>query len=119
MERNGEDERSIYSLMGDGACALLLASPTSKSGKIHEAVGQIIGHKETEGCLEGVQELLREGNLDIEQIDALEIHESSALYAIHAIRVLGINEEKVNIHGGALAYNDPSGYYIYIYILYI
>jgi acetyl-CoA C-acetyltransferase len=44
-----------------------------------------------------------------EDVDLWEINEAFASVAIGSMRILGINEEKVNVNGGAIAFGHPIG----------
>ena len=44
-----------------------------------------------------------------QDVDLWEINESFASVAIGSMRILGIDEEKVNVNGGAIAYGHPIG----------
>ncbi|MCP5112558.1 MAG: acetyl-CoA C-acyltransferase, partial [bacterium] len=44
-----------------------------------------------------------------EDIDLFEINEAFAVQALYCIRELGLDEEKVNVNGGAIATGHPLG----------
>ena len=44
-----------------------------------------------------------------EDVDLWEINEAFASVAINSVRMLGIDEEKVNVNGGAIALGHPIG----------
>ena len=52
--------------------------------------------------------LFRSG-LTIDQIDAFELNEAFATQAIHCVKELGIDINKVNLNGGAIALGHPLG----------
>ena len=53
--------------------------------------------------------VLKRFGLKAEDIDVWEINEAFAVVVINAIRELGLNEENVNIKGGAIAIGHPLG----------
>ena len=53
--------------------------------------------------------LLDLAGMDKKEIDLFEINEAFASQALYSIRELGIDKEKVNIHGGAIALGHPLG----------
>ena len=53
--------------------------------------------------------LLKKEGLKIEDIDLFEINEAFAGQAIYCIKKLKIPENKINIHGGAIAIGHPLG----------
>ena len=52
---------------------------------------------------------LERAGLGIEDIDLFEINEAFASVAINSVRMLGIDESKVNVNGGAIALGHPIG----------
>ena len=47
--------------------------------------------------------------MKVEDIDLFEINEAFASVAINSMRMLGVDEEKVNVNGGAIALGHPIG----------
>ena len=47
--------------------------------------------------------------LTIDDIDLFEINEAFASVAINSLRMLGVEEDKVNVNGGAIAVGHPFG----------
>ncbi|PZS22187.1 MAG: acetyl-CoA C-acyltransferase, partial [Pseudonocardiales bacterium] len=54
------------------------------------------------------QALVKAG-MSADQVDLWEINEAFASVTINSIRVLGIDEDKVNVNGGAVALGHPIG----------
>jgi acetyl-CoA acetyltransferase len=46
--------------------------------------------------------------LQISQIDLIELNEAFASQSLYVIRTLGIDPERVNVNGGAIALGHPS-----------
>ena len=44
-----------------------------------------------------------------DDVDAFEINEAFSVVALANLKLLGLSEEKVNIHGGAVAIGHPLG----------
>jgi acetyl-CoA acyltransferase len=61
------------------------------------------------GPLLAIPKLLQLANMDLADIGLFEINEAFASQAVYCINELGIDMEKVNIHGGALALGHPLG----------
>ena len=55
------------------------------------------------------QKALEQAGLSAEDIDLWEINEAFASVTLNSIRMLGIDEEKVNVNGGAVALGHPIG----------
>ncbi len=56
-----------------------------------------------------IPKLLKLAGLHLEDIGVFEINEAFACQALYCIKELGIDAEKVNIHGGAIALGHPLG----------
>ncbi len=56
-----------------------------------------------------MQKLLKKLNWTQDDADLYEINEAFAVVTMAAIKELGLNAEKVNIHGGACALGHPIG----------
>jgi acetyl-CoA acetyltransferase family protein len=61
------------------------------------------------GPVPAIQKLLKKTGLRADQIDIFEINEAFAAQAVYVVRELGLNEEKVNPCGGAIALGHPLG----------
>ncbi len=61
------------------------------------------------GPLLAIPKLLRLAGMDLADIGLFEINEAFASQAVYCINELGIDMEKVNIHGGAIALGHPLG----------
>jgi acetyl-CoA C-acetyltransferase len=55
------------------------------------------------------QQALGKAGLTADQIDLWEINEAFASVTLNSIRMLGIDEDKVNVNGGAVALGHPIG----------
>jgi acetyl-CoA C-acetyltransferase len=103
--------------VNDGAGALVIASEewAEKHGK--KPLAKIVAQaavaddfpylartpaKATEAALE-------KAGLTVDDIDLFEINEAFASVAINSMRMLGIDEDKVNVNGGAIALGHPIG----------
>jgi len=62
-----------------------------------------------EGPVPATQKVLKNAGMKISDIDYFEINEAFSIVTLNAMRELGINPDKVNIHGGALAIGHPLG----------
>jgi acetyl-CoA C-acetyltransferase len=52
---------------------------------------------------------LEKAGLDVDQIDLFEINEAFASVALNSMRMLDVDESKVNVNGGAIALGHPIG----------
>ena len=105
------------SQLSDGAAALVLMSEKIATTKGLEPVGIYRGIS-VSGCdpdemgigpVFAVPELLRKYSLSIEDIDMWELNEAFASQCLYCRDRLGIDPEKYNINGGAIAVGHPYG----------
>jgi acetyl-CoA acyltransferase len=61
------------------------------------------------GPIPAVRKLLQKMGLTIKDIDIFELNEAFASQAVYVSRTLEIPEEKLNVHGGAIALGHPLG----------
>jgi acetyl-CoA C-acetyltransferase len=103
--------------VNDGAAALVIMSEERavREGRTPEAV--ILGHAavaveakdfpQTPGLV--INELLKKTGKSLEEIDLFEINEAFAAVALASARIAGLDLEKVNVNGGAVALGHPIG----------
>jgi acetyl-CoA C-acetyltransferase len=56
-----------------------------------------------------MQKLMTKTGWDVKDVDLFEINEAFAVVTMAAMRELGLDHNKVNIHGGATALGHPIG----------
>ena len=56
-----------------------------------------------------IDHALQKASLKAADLDLVEINEAFAAVALNATRTLGLNEERVNVNGGAVALGHPIG----------
>ena len=61
------------------------------------------------GPIEAIPKALKQANLKLDDIDLIELNEAFASQSLAVIRTLGLNAEKVNVNGGAIALGHPLG----------
>jgi acetyl-CoA acetyltransferase len=61
------------------------------------------------GPVPAVRKLLGRAGIDVGQIDLVELNEAFASQSLAVIRELGLDPEKVNVNGGAIAIGHPLG----------
>ncbi|MFL5810184.1 MAG: acetyl-CoA C-acyltransferase [Flavisolibacter sp.] len=61
------------------------------------------------GPVAAIPKMLKQTNLNLGNIDLIELNEAFASQAIAVIREAGLDPEKVNINGGAIALGHPLG----------
>ncbi|QSO54284.1 acetyl-CoA C-acetyltransferase [Alicyclobacillus curvatus] len=61
------------------------------------------------GPVAAVPKALKLAGISLEDVDLIELNEAFASQSLHVIRTLGMDEEKVNVNGGAIALGHPLG----------
>ncbi len=103
--------------VNDGGGALVVASEewAKRNGK--EALATIIAQAQIADDFaylartpaKAAKVALEKAGLDAQDIDLWEINEAFASVTLNSIRMLGIDEDKVNVNGGAVALGHPIG----------
>ena len=101
--------------MSDGAGAVVLMDRETAEKKGLEPLAVFRGFAVT-GCdpsimgigpVEAIRKVLRKTGLTLEEMDLIELNEAFATQSIACIRELGLDMDKVNVNGGALALGHP------------
>jgi acetyl-CoA C-acetyltransferase len=61
------------------------------------------------GPVPSTQQALQRAGLKLEQMDLIEVNEAFAAQYLAVEKVLGLDREKVNVNGGAIALGHPLG----------
>jgi acetyl-CoA acyltransferase len=61
------------------------------------------------GPIEAIPKALKQAGLSLADIDLIELNEAFAAQSLAVIRALGLDPEKVNVNGGAIALGHPLG----------
>jgi acetyl-CoA acyltransferase len=61
------------------------------------------------GPVEAIPKALKQANLSLNDIDLIELNEAFASQSLAVVRALGLNDEIVNVNGGAIALGHPLG----------
>ena len=103
--------------INDGAAALLLTTLEQTKKKSIKPLVKIVSWASVGvdpslmglGPIEAVREAAKKAKWSLEEIDLFEINEAFAAQSIAVIRELGIDQNKVNVNGGAIALGHPIG----------
>lgn len=117
FKEDGTVTAANSSSISDGASALVLASESAIQDKGLTPVAKIVGHATnslhpsefTLAPIGAIEKLLEKTGWDKDEVDLFEINEAFAMVTMLATRELGLDPEKVNIHGGACAQGHPVG----------
>jgi acetyl-CoA acyltransferase len=117
MPKFGTVTAGNSSPLNDGAAAMLVMSEEkAKSLRLKPQVRVVAtAIAGVEPCVMGTgpvpatQKALARAGLKLKDIDLIELNEAFAAQSLACIRMLGMDEEKVNVRGGAIAIGHPLG----------
>ncbi len=117
FQADGTITAANASNLNDGAAALILASKEAVEKHNLKPIAKIIAYADTAlapewftiAPAEAIKKALRMANLTLNDIDFFEINEAYAAVVIANQKILGLNTNKVNIYGGAVAMGHPLG----------
>jgi 3-oxoadipyl-CoA thiolase len=103
--------------INDGAAALVVASEERAQALGAEPLGTFAGSAVAGvdprvmgiGPVPAVRKLLERTGVDVADIDLVELNEAFASQSLVVIRELGLDPERVNVNGGAIAIGHPLG----------
>jgi acetyl-CoA C-acetyltransferase len=117
LEFEGVHHAGNSSGVVDGAAAILITSPEYASAHGLKARARVVatanmGDDPTlmlNGPVPAAKKVLAKAGMTIDQIDIFEVNEAFAVVTEKFIRDLGIDREKINVNGGAIALGHPIG----------
>ena len=117
FDENGTVTAATSSPLTDGAAATLICEESYAKENNLNILGRIVSTA-VEGCdpdymglgpIGASKKALKRANLSADQIDIVELNEAFASQSLACIKDLGIDKNKVNLDGGALALGHPLG----------
>lgn len=114
---NGTVTAANASPLSDGAAALVLVSESALKAHNLKPIAKILGwgdaeqnpSKFTTAPALAIPKALKHAKVDQSAVDAFEINEAFSVVALANMKILGLTEDKVNLHGGAVALGHPLG----------
>jgi len=117
FKKDGTVTAGNASTLNDGASAVVVASEEAIKEKGLNLLARILGT--TTNAVEpsmvmyapkgAIEKLLANVGWKIEEVDLFEINEAFSSQLVVLIKELGLEREKVNVHGGAVALGHPIG----------
>jgi len=103
--------------INDGAAALVVASEEKAEQLGSQPLGRFVGSAVAGvdprvmgiGPVPAVRKLLERAGLGVDDLDLVELNEAFASQSLQVIRELGLDPERVNVNGGAIAIGHPLG----------
>jgi 3-oxoadipyl-CoA thiolase len=117
FRRDGTVTAGNSSGLNDGAAALVLASEERARELGAEPLGRFVASAVTGvdprvmgiGPIPAVRKLLARAGIDASDLDLVELNEAFASQSLAVVRELGLDEDRVNPNGGAIAIGHPLG----------
>ena len=117
FKENGTVTPGNSSGINDGGAALLLTTLDEAEKKSIKPLVKIVSWASVGvdpalmglGPIEAVREAIKKAKWNLDEIDLFEINEAFAAQSIAVIRELGIDPNRVNVNGGAIALGHPIG----------
>jgi 3-oxoadipyl-CoA thiolase len=103
--------------LNDGAAALVIASQEKARELGVEPLGRFVASAVAGvdprvmgiGPVPAVQKALARAGIEVADLDLVELNEAFASQSLHVVRELGLDPERVNVNGGAIAVGHPLG----------
>ncbi|GKV18817.1 hypothetical protein SLEP1_g29149 [Rubroshorea leprosula] len=116
-ENGGTVTAGNASIISDGAAALVLVSGEKALKLGLQVIAKIRGFADAAQAPElfptapalAIPKAISNAGLETSQIDYYEINEAFSVVALANQKLLGLNPEKVNVHGGAVSLGHPIG----------
>ncbi len=117
FRKDGTITAASSSSINDGAAALVLASASEAERLGLEPIARIVGHAAyagepgwfTTAPVYAKQRLFEKTGWSVDDVDLFEINEAFACVPMASMRELGIEHERLNVNGGAVALGHPIG----------
>ena len=117
FSKDGTITAGNASQISDGAAAVVVMSRERAQKMGVEPLVEIVAHgmsADRYAWLHTVPALalsnaLKKAGLDVDDLELVEINEAFAAVALNATRMLALDEERVNVNGGAVALGHPIG----------
>jgi acetyl-CoA C-acetyltransferase len=114
---NGTITAGTSSQISDGAAAVVVMSRAKAEELGLEWLAEIGAHGNVAGPdnslqsqpANAIRHALGKEGLTVEDLDLVEINEAFAAVAVQSVKELGVDPEKVNVNGGAIALGHPIG----------
>jgi acetyl-CoA C-acetyltransferase len=103
--------------VNDGAAAVIVATEAWAEREGREAIARVLSYGTVADDFpylartpaKAAKQALEKIGKAPEEVDLWEINEAFASVAINSVRMLGVDDEKVNVNGGAIALGHPIG----------
>jgi len=117
LKENGSVTAGNASGINDGAAALVIASRERARLMELSPLARIVAYASAGvaprvmgmGPVPAIERALEKADMDLKDIELFELNEAFAAQSLGVVRKLGIDAERVNVNGGAIALGHPIG----------
>lgn len=117
FEKDGTITAANASTLNDGASALILASKEAVEKHGLKPIAKIVSYADAAQAPEwfttspslAIPKALAKAGMTTDQVDFWELNQAFAVVGLANTKILGLNPEKVDVNGGAVALGHPLG----------
>ena len=117
FRKDGSVTAGNASGINDGAAALVVTTAAKARAAGHAPLARVVSYAVAGvdpmimgmGPVPAVRKAVERAGLTLKDIDLFELNEAFAVQSLAVARELGLDAERVNIHGGAVALGHPIG----------
>jgi acetyl-CoA C-acetyltransferase len=117
FDKDGTITAGNASQISDGGAAVLVMSEQRAKDLGLTPIGELVSYGQVAGPdasllnqpSHAIQKAAAKAGLDVKSIDLFEINEAFAAVGLSSVDELGIDENRVNVNGGAIALGHPVG----------
>jgi acetyl-CoA acyltransferase len=114
---NGTSTAGNSSQMSDGAAFVLIVSEKAMKDYNLKPIARLVDYqvagvepyKMGIGPVQAIPKVLKHSGISLDKIDLIELNEAFASQSLAVINTLELDENKVNVNGGAIALGHPLG----------
>ena len=115
--KDGTITAGSSSQISDGASAVIVTTAARAEAEGWPVLAEIVGYGTVAGPdstlqhqpADAVLDACRRADVSVDEIDLFEFNEAFASVGLHSTKALGVDAEKVNVNGGAIAVGHPIG----------
>jgi acetyl-CoA C-acetyltransferase len=117
FDKEGGITAANSSKLNDGGCAMVLMNEDVAKSKGLTPIARIKGFADAEvepvdfsiAPTSAIQRLLKRNNLKLDDISHFEFNEAFSSVCLANMKLLGLTQDKINLHGGAVSLGHPVG----------
>jgi acetyl-CoA C-acetyltransferase len=117
FEKDGTITAGNASQISDGAAAVLVMSEERAKQLGLTPLGELVSYGQVAGPdtslltqpSRAIFQAAKKANIDVKSLDLFEINEAFAAVGLSSADDLGVDEDKINVNGGAIALGHPIG----------